>query len=123
MRTRVGVAVTAIVAAAGLYAFSPRSMPQFEQTRIPVDKMQLNSIARTSAGLVAAGELGQILVSRDDGVSWQAARQPQPRQAPITRTIFAANGTGLALGHEGWILRSTDGGLSWEESAFEKSNG
>ena len=57
MRTRVGVAVTAIVAAAGLYAFSPRSMPQFEQTRIPVDKMQLNSIAHTSAGLVAAGEL------------------------------------------------------------------
>mgnify|MGYP000505862734 CR=1 FL=1 len=29
MRTRVGVAVTAIVATAGLYAFSPRSMPQF----------------------------------------------------------------------------------------------
>mgnify|MGYP006976400907 CR=1 FL=1 len=59
MRTRVGVAVTAIVAAAGLYAFSPRSMPQFEQTRIAVDKMQLNSIVQTRAGLVAAGELGQ----------------------------------------------------------------
>lgn len=123
MRTRVGVAVTAIVAAAGLYAFSPRSMPQFEQTRIPVDTMQLNSLARSGAGLVAAGELGQILVSRDDGASWLAAHLPHSRQAPITRTVFAANGTGLALGHEGWILRSSDGGLSWEESAFEKSNG
>ncbi len=123
MRTRIGVAVTAIVAAAGLYAFSPRDMPQFEQTRIPVDKMQLNSISRSGAGLVAAGELGQIIVSRDNGQNWLAARLPQPRQAPITRIVFADNGTGLALGPEGLILRSTDGGLSWEESAFETSNG
>lgn len=118
MRASLGIAISLIVAAAGVFAFSHRDTAPLAETRIPVEKMNLTSISRTSAGLLAAGEQGHILISGDEGNSWQVAQLSHQRSALITQLTFSDENTGLAIGHEGWILRTTDGGLSWQEVAF-----
>ena len=112
-----------LVAAAGAYSFSPRTVPPLEARQIPVNNMLLNSVVTTQAGLLAAGELGHILLSTDQGKTWADVQLPEARQALITRLVFEDDKTGLAIGHEGWIMRTNDGGRTWEESAFEKING
>lgn len=124
MRVLVGLLTTLVVTLAGLYAFSPRVPPSLAPTALPVDEMLLTGITRTSAGLVTAGELGHILISGDQGQSWQRAELDTQRHALITRLVFDDKGNqGLAIGHEGWILRTTDGGRRWQEVAFDKEAG
>ena len=123
MLAPVGMAMALIVTAASIYSFSPRQVPPLQETRIPVDRMQLTTIERSKAGIVMAGELGAILVSADEGQHWQKATISEDRQALITRIIFADAARGLALGHEGWILRTEDGGLNWQEVHFDTANG
>ncbi|MDH4564996.1 YCF48-related protein [Pseudomonas sp. BN411] len=123
MKVFVGLAISALVGLAGVLAFAPRSMPALQPTQIPAERMQINGIEVTRMGWVMAGELGHILISRDQGRSWTAADVPSSRQALINRLVFADDTNGLALGHEGWILRTTDGGRSWKESAFRAEGG
>lgn len=124
MRTAVGVAMAAIVAAAASYAFSPRPTAPLGATTLPMAHLQLNSISRSAIGLVAGGELGTIVFSRDQGQSWQRAQLAADRQALITQIVFTPDGkTGMAVGHEGWIQRSDDGGLNWRELHFDAKNG
>jgi photosystem II stability/assembly factor-like uncharacterized protein len=124
VRTAVGVAMAALMAAAASYAFSPRATPPLAASALPMARMQLNSVVRSAAGLVAGGELGSIVVSRDEGVHWQRAALAADRQALITQIAFAPDGkTGMAVGHEGWILGTVDGGMSWSELHFDAKNG
>ncbi|WP_026354473.1 WD40/YVTN/BNR-like repeat-containing protein [Massilia niastensis] len=123
MRTPVGVAVASVVIMAALWSFSPREAQSIPTIPDMVDRMQLNSIARSGAGLVAGGELGYLMLSRDQGLTWQPAVLPAQRQALITQVAFADAATGIAVGHEGWILRTTDGGRSWQEQAFDRKDG
>ena len=87
MLAPVGMAMALIVTAASIYSFSPRHMHPLEETRIPVDRMQLTSIERSKAGLVIAGELGTILVSADEGSSWKPAVVSHDRQALISEDL------------------------------------
>lgn len=123
MRTPIGVAMAILVACAAVYSFSPRSAPPLAATRIPVDRMQFNTLARSAAGLVAAGELGHIMFSADEGKNWQQATVTPQRYALINQIVFVNGLVGMAVGHEGWILRTEDGGRSWKELAFDKENG
>lgn len=124
MRTPIGLAMAAIIALAAAQAFAPRETPPLAATRLAVERMHLNTIASTRAGLVTAGELGHLLVSTDQGRVWQRASVDRDRQALINQVSFAPDGlNGIAVGHEGWILRSTDGGWTWTESAFDEKNG
>lgn len=118
MRVTLGVAVSLLVAVAGIFAFSHRDTQPLGPRQIPVNNMNLTSIVETSAGLVTAGELGHILISTDQGRNWNEAKLSEQRFALITRLHFTDENTGLAIGHEGWILRTTDGGRNWEEVAF-----
>ena len=124
MRTLVGLAMAALVALAAAQAFAPRDTPPLAATRLAVDKMHFNTLATSSAGLLAGGELGHILISRDKGKSWQPAQLSNDRQALITQIFFDKDGlTGMAVGHEGWILGTRDGGLTWRELQFQEKNG
>lgn len=118
MRVTLGIAVSVIVAAAGMFAFSHRDTPSLGLRQIPVDNMNLTSITQTDAGLVTAGELGHILISSDEGNSWTQAALSDQRHALITRLHFKDSLNGLAIGHEGWILKTRDGGRTWQEVAF-----
>jgi photosystem II stability/assembly factor-like uncharacterized protein len=124
MRLAVGVTVAAMIAAAAAYAISPRHTPPLKDTRVPLERMQLDTLAQSAAGIVAGGELGHILVSSDHGAHWQSARLSIDRYALINQIVFATDQLGIAVGHEGWILRTEDGGKSWREVAFDdKGNG
>lgn len=125
MRTAVGIAMAGLMAVAASHAFSPRPTPALASTAIPVARMQLNALVRSSAGLVAAGELGTLLFSSDDGRSWQRAQLASPdRYALINQVVFDADGRrGLAVGHEGLVLASEDGGRSWRELHFDDGHG
>lgn len=118
MRTSVGIAVSLIVALAGIFAFSHRDTPSLGAHQIPVADMNLTSMTQTDAGLLTAGELGHILISTDQGASWTQATLSEQRYALVTGMHFKDGKTGIAIGHEGWILRTTDGGKSWQEVAF-----
>lgn len=124
MRTPIGLAMAAVVALAAAQAFAPRETPPLAATRLAVERLHLNTITGTQAGLVTAGELGSLLVSSNQGSTWQRASVNKDRQALINQVGFASDGlTGIAVGHEGWILRSSDGGWSWTEVAFDETNG
>ncbi|WP_404302893.1 WD40/YVTN/BNR-like repeat-containing protein [Alicycliphilus denitrificans] len=124
MRILVGLTMSALMAVAALQAFSPRHTPALAATRLAVEKIHFNTLVQSKTALVAGGELGKLLFSRDQGKDWQPAKLSQDRQALITQVVFASDGLrGLAVGHEGWILRTTDGGQSWAEVAFDEKNG
>lgn len=122
MRILVGLTATALTAAAAAYAFSPRSTPPLQPTRVAVERMHINTLASSTSGLVAGGEAGHILFSADQGRQWHDASMAAQRNALITQIVFAG-GTGIAVGHEGWILRSENGGANWQEVTFDANGG
>lgn len=93
-----------------------------------IAQLSLRTIHRTSADpatiyVTAAGQ--GIVVSRDDGVTWQKVNQPL---ASATGTIMIKDGVLLTSGTnsdgEGIVIRSLDSGRSWERvltiPAFKK---
>ena len=124
MRTPVGLVVAALMTLGAVQAFAPRETPPLAATRLAVDRMQINTLSTSKAGLVAGGELGTLLYSTDQGRHWERALVSAQRQALINQISFSPDGLqGMAVGHEGWILRTSDGGLSWTEVAFDEKNG
>jgi photosystem II stability/assembly factor-like uncharacterized protein len=71
----------------------------------------LISVARAGNRLVAVGVHGVIIISDDNGASWQQAAVPV--NVALTAVSFATPRIGWAVGHYGVILRTTDGGLNW----------
>jgi hypothetical protein len=77
-----------------------------------LQKRTLSDIAHTNGSLVAVGERGLIIVSRDGGLSWTQASVPV--SATLTAVDFATDEKGWAVGHAGTILHSSDGGATWQ---------
>jgi photosystem II stability/assembly factor-like uncharacterized protein len=69
-------------------------------------------VARAGSGLVAVGEHGFILLSRDNGRTWSQARAV-PTSVTLTRVRFATPTEGWAVGHMGVVLHTADGGVTW----------
>ena len=69
------------------------------------------TITRAGSRLVAGGELGTILYSDDNGMSWTQAKVPV--SASITSMHFPSPRMGWAVGHGGIVLHSTDAGATW----------
>jgi photosystem II stability/assembly factor-like uncharacterized protein len=68
----------------------------------------------TDAGgkLVAVGDRGHIVISTDEGRTWQQASVPT--RAMLTGVAFADADHGWAVGHDGVIVATTDGGRTWQ---------
>lgn len=119
MHRLIGLAMTVIVACAAVIAFAPRPMPAFPATAVKPDRLLINGVATVGKRIVAAGELGRILVSDDAGRDWRVANVTPQREATFTQLMFVDDLNGLAVGHDGWITRTTDGGVSWTEVRFD----
>ena len=61
--------------------------------------------------LVVVGARGHILVSDDDGRTWQ--QRPVPTRTTLTSVFFVNDQLGWAAGHDAVILKTEDGGTSW----------
>ena len=122
MRTSLAVGLSLIVASAGIFAFSPRHTAELLPTSIPITNMTITDIEATSAGFVASGELGHILISNDEELNWTKATLSNQRDALITEMVFDTADHGLAIGHEGWILQTVNGGRHWQEVAFNDNS-
>ena len=61
---------------------------------------------------VAVGERGHVLLSDDDGLSWN--QTIVPTRATLTGVFFLNDSLGWAVGHDAVILKTTDGGRAWE---------
>ncbi|MGR5549659.1 WD40/YVTN/BNR-like repeat-containing protein [Vibrio sp. DNB22_12_1] len=116
--TPIAIALSLIMATAGTIAFAPRITEPLAATEIPVKNMIITSVAQSKLGLIAAGELGHILLSQDNGQTWNKANINTQRHALITDLTFQTESYGLAIGHEGWILQTQDGGANWNEVSF-----
>jgi photosystem II stability/assembly factor-like uncharacterized protein len=72
----------------------------------------LNAVAMAGQRLVAVGEMGVILLSDDNGKSWQQARAV-PTSVTLTNVRFATSNTGWVVGHSGAVLKTVDSGETW----------
>jgi photosystem II stability/assembly factor-like uncharacterized protein len=73
----------------------------------------LLAVVQAGSRLVAAGERGIILVSDDDGASWQ--QSTVPTSVNLTTLHFIDAKRGWAVGHMGIVLHTEDGGLTWRK--------
>ncbi|VVP74472.1 Ycf48-like protein [Pseudomonas fluorescens] len=71
------------------------------------------SVARAGQRLVAVGERGFIIVSDDNGGTWQQVSSPV--SMTLVKVRFIDDLEGWAVGHAGVVLHSQDGGLSWNK--------
>jgi photosystem II stability/assembly factor-like uncharacterized protein len=84
-----------------------RSIP----ARLAAKSLLLDGAAR-GAVVVAVGERGHILVSRDEGATW--SQSDVPTRALLTGVWMHDERLGWAVGHDETILRTRDGGATWE---------
>jgi photosystem II stability/assembly factor-like uncharacterized protein len=68
-------------------------------------------ITRVGNDIVVVGERGHVLVSDDEGRSWQQKRTPT--RTVLTGVWFHNRELGWAVGHDAVILRTEDGGDTW----------
>ncbi|MDB5730136.1 MAG: hypothetical protein JWQ03_31, partial [Variovorax sp.] len=107
MRTPVGITMAVLMALGAAQAFAPRETPPLQATRLAVERLHLNTLTASKAGLITGGELGTLLFSANQGKDWQRASVSAERQALINQISFTPDGlNGMAVGHEGWILRT-----------------
>ncbi|MBR9865513.1 MAG: hypothetical protein GYB20_00200 [Oceanospirillales bacterium] len=71
----------------------------------------LMDVDRVGNHLIALGERGHILLSEDEGNSWQQV--PSPVRVTLTAADFVDDKTGWVTGHDGVILKTQDGGYTW----------
>jgi photosystem II stability/assembly factor-like uncharacterized protein len=68
-------------------------------------------VAAGPDSLVAVGQRGHVLRSRDAGATWIQA--PAPVSSDLTAVQFLNARQGFAVGHDGVVLGSVDGGDQW----------
>ncbi|MFJ3367009.1 WD40/YVTN/BNR-like repeat-containing protein [Pseudomonas sp. NPDC086251] len=123
MRSVIGYVVCLVVALTIGYTFSPKTPPLAESLATRPDRVQINGLLNLGSRVVAVGERGSILLSDDQGVSWQPASVTTQRNATLTALVALDDKRLLAVGHDGWILRSTDAGSHWQEIRYDADLG
>jgi photosystem II stability/assembly factor-like uncharacterized protein len=76
------------------------------------ERSLLLAVAARDGQLVAVGERGHALVSKDNGGSW--TQGDVPTRALLTGVFMRDARLGWAVGHDEVVLRTRDGGLTWE---------
>lgn len=115
MKTIAPIALAVVVAAfAGTPAHAAGFTDVLAQPAVMsplASRSLMQGVARAGGKLVAVGQRGHIVVSADDGKSWQQARVPV--SSDLTAVVFVNERRGWAVGHDGVILASADGGVTW----------
>lgn len=81
-------------------------------TSVRAAKAPMLDVTKCGDRLVAVGIRGLIVVSHDEGVTWE--QRPSPIDVTLTSLVCVGSGMGFAVGHEETLVRSADDGLTWE---------
>jgi len=108
--------VIAAAFVAGMSAFTPaaQAIEPYEQamkSRLAKDALLLD-VAVVGASTIAVGEYGHVIISSDNGVTWNQA-EDVPTRNTLTSVAFFDDLNGVAVGHDMTIIRTTDGGNTW----------
>lgn len=76
------------------------------------DRSVILDLAASANSLFAVGERGLILLSTDEGATWQ--QLPCPIDVTLTAIWFSRAGQGWIVGHEGTVLYTAGGGAAWK---------
>ena len=74
-------------------------------------KAPMLDVTKCGDRLVAVGIRGLIVVSHDEGVTWE--QRPSPIDVTLTSLVCVGSNMVFAVGHEETLLRSADDGLTW----------
>jgi len=102
--------LTSILVASLLWTFSTAANEQSEPARLASHSLLLD-ITHAGTRLVAVGERGHVLVSDDNGKTWQQILVPTRSQ--LTAVYFIDESVGWAVGLDAVILSTVDRGDSW----------
>lgn len=91
-------------------AFPLRAVESSEAAPLAAKSLLLD-IVRAGGQLVAVGDRGHVVLSRDDGRTW--TQSLTPTRAMLTGVSFPDPQHGWAVGHDGVILATADGGRTW----------
>ena len=119
MRSMIGYLVCLIVAATIVFTFTPHKTQDVASAQLRPERVQVNGMLSLDQRVVAVGERGNILLSDDQGSSWQSAVVTPQRDLTLTALVALADKSLLAFGHDGWILRSEDEGAHWTEVRYD----
>jgi photosystem II stability/assembly factor-like uncharacterized protein len=87
-----------------------------EHARLATKSLLLD-VARAGDRLVAVGERGHVLLSDDQGRTWNQA-ESVPTQALLTGVCFSSAQRGVAVGHDEVILVTRDAGNTWTRAHY-----
>ena len=119
MRSLIGYLVCLIVAVTIAFTFTPRTTLDVAGEPLRADRLQINGMVYLDQRVVAVGERGTVLLSDDQGASWQPATVTPQRDLTLTALVALTDSSLLAVGHDGWILRSDDQGAHWAEVRYD----
>ena len=111
-RSRGLAALACLVLLAGMAAAQDEEVEYALEKPLAARSLLLDGVA-VDGLMVAVGERGHVLFSRDEGESWQQASSV-PTRATLTAVYFHDAQLGWAVGHDAVILRTRDGGDTWE---------
>lgn len=101
----------ACLSATGAAAELPNTLSRPAALSDLAPRSMLSAVTRAGERLVAVGERGHIVVSDDQGGSWQ--QMPSPVSVTLTSVCFTDAQRGWAVGHRGVVLHTADAGDSW----------
>jgi photosystem II stability/assembly factor-like uncharacterized protein len=101
-----------LVCAAGVLMSVSAQAPEEQsvKARLAVQSLLLD-VARQGQLLVAVGDRGHVLVSRDAGGAWE--QSDVPTRAMLTGIFMFDANLGWAVGHDEVVIRTRDGGKTW----------
>ncbi|MDP1578858.1 MAG: YCF48-related protein [Candidatus Didemnitutus sp.] len=95
-----------------LPAFVFATVPESSEPAPLAARSLLLDVARAGKNIVAVGNRGHVIISQDEGKTWN--QSITPTRAMLTGVSFVDEQHGWAVGHDGVILATTDGGRSWQ---------
>jgi photosystem II stability/assembly factor-like uncharacterized protein len=94
----------------------PSAAPESAEMSPRAIRGLLLDIAYTGQRLIAVGERGNIVASRD-GIRW--AQVAVPVRSTLTGVSFVDDKNGWAVGHDATIIHTADGGQTWNLQSFK----
>jgi len=94
----------------GLLRASPAPVELSERAPLAAHALLLDAV-NADGKIIAVGDHGIVVISRDDGRTW--TQSITPTRALLTAVSFPDAGHGWAVGHDGVILATSDGGKTW----------